>query len=61
MSRTETKPERREAGVPCPRCGGTLHRVLRTTSLPGRIRRTRECEFCLRRFVTTERVQGAPE
>lgn len=41
----------------CPTCGNGEHRVLRTAEQDGRIRRTRECLRCTKRWFTVE----APE
>lgn len=40
----------------CPFCASTNTRVIDTRSAEGGIRRRRECEDCLRRFTTYERV-----
>lgn len=41
----------------CPNCGHGNHRVLRTDALDGRVRRSRECLSCGKRWHTIE----APE
>jgi transcriptional regulator NrdR family protein len=38
----------------CPTCGAGDHRVLRTDAANGRVRRTRECLTCGKRWHTLE-------
>ena len=56
-----TKNSAREAeprGIHCPKCGCGHFEVAYTRRIQGgAIRRRRECRFCGRRILTTERIQ----
>ncbi len=48
-----------KSGVACPRCGSTNLEVLRTTRMPGKIRRERGCLDCGKdEIYTTEMLVG---